>query len=65
MATDDRSIELESVTVLFVVISTIAVVLRSYVRAILLKSFGADDWLAVATMVQSLHPNLLGAVFAY
>jgi len=51
MSTDYRGDELEAVTILFLTLSVIAVGLRSYVRAIMLRSFGSDDWFALATMV--------------
>ncbi|KAL2751778.1 hypothetical protein ACRALDRAFT_213733 [Sodiomyces alcalophilus JCM 7366] len=47
---DNRGSELEGVTILFLVTSMVAVSLRSYVRAAILRSFSADDWFAVATL---------------
>lgn len=53
MATNYRGDELEAVTILFLALSVVAVGLRCHVRAIMLRSFGSDDWFAVATLVQA------------
>lgn len=39
------------VAVTFTILSWIAVSLRVYVRGVLIKSFGWDDWLMLATLV--------------
>jgi len=49
---------LQDVTAVFMALAWITVILRVYVRAWLVKSFGADDYLAVATLVSKL-PNFL------
>ncbi|KUI71181.1 hypothetical protein VM1G_06833 [Cytospora mali] len=39
-----------ALSVIFLFLSTVTVALRSYVRTILLKNFGVDDWLLVLTL---------------
>jgi hypothetical protein len=51
MAAEDRGPQVAGVAILFLTLSWIFVGLRCYVRAIMMKNFGADDWLAVATLV--------------
>ncbi|KAI5868030.1 hypothetical protein GGS23DRAFT_543727 [Durotheca rogersii] len=50
MAADDRGPELAAVTMTFLGLSVVVVALRCYVKKCLLKSFRAEDGLAVATM---------------
>ena len=50
---DNRGPQLEGITILFLITAIVAVTLRSYMRASMLRSFGSDDWLAVATLVQT------------
>lgn len=52
---DDRGPELAAVVYLFLALTWTASLMRSYVRARLTKSFGADDWLAVGALVSFLH----------
>lgn len=47
----NRGPQLAAVVALFMVLAWTAVSLRCYVRAIMIKNFGADDWLAVAALV--------------
>ncbi|KAH8598147.1 hypothetical protein B0O99DRAFT_592039 [Bisporella sp. PMI_857] len=49
--TNDRSPEFKAVLGLFLPICLIAVSLRVYCRAFLVKVFGLDDWFAVAAMI--------------
>ncbi|KAI1843773.1 hypothetical protein JX266_010032 [Neoarthrinium moseri] len=51
MNDDDRSGSVFAVAVTFMVLTWIMVPLRVYVRAIMTKSFGLDDWLLVITQV--------------
>lgn len=55
MATKDRGPEVAAVAILFLTLAWIFVTLRCYVRAAMMKSFGMDDWLAVAALVRSYH----------
>jgi hypothetical protein len=48
---EDRGPQVAAVAILFLTLSWVAVSLRCYVRTVLMKSFGADDWLAVASLV--------------
>jgi hypothetical protein len=50
--TDNRGPNLEGVADLFMATAIITVSLRSYVRAVMLRSLSFDDWLAVATLVK-------------
>lgn len=52
-AYENRGSEAAAVAILFLVLSWIAVMLRVYVRGIMTKSFGIDDYLAVVTLVSS------------
>lgn len=51
MAAEDRGPQVAAVAILFLTLSWVAVSLRCYVRTIMMKSFGADDSLAVASLV--------------
>ncbi|KAH7323157.1 hypothetical protein B0I35DRAFT_499896 [Stachybotrys elegans] len=51
MAGKSRAIEVLAVTYTFLLISTIATLLRIYCRAWVVKGFAADDWLAVAAQI--------------
>lgn len=51
MAVDDRGPQLAGVTLSFLGVSAVAVALRCYVRACMLKVFKLEDWLAIATLV--------------
>lgn len=48
---EDKGPELFGVAVAFLILSWIAVTLRVYVRVWMLKSFGLDDYLIVASQV--------------
>lgn len=50
MAGDYRGDKVAEVTILFLALSWVTVSLRVYVRAIMTKSFGIDDWLAVLSL---------------
>ncbi|KAJ4264395.1 hypothetical protein NW762_005593 [Fusarium torreyae] len=47
MAIESRGTQIAAITYTFVVISSIATLLRAYCRAWVIKAFAADDWLAV------------------
>jgi hypothetical protein len=53
MAIDDRSPEVFAVAILFFVLTWLTVGLRVYVRAILMKTWGKDDWYMVAALVRT------------
>lgn len=48
---EDRSHQILAVNILFFVLSWVAISLRVYVRAGMLKSFGMDDWAMVVTVL--------------
>jgi hypothetical protein len=51
MAAENRGPQVSGVAGGFLALSTIAIVLRCYCRAFVVKSFGLDDWSAVAAWV--------------
>jgi hypothetical protein len=51
MAGDYRGDKVAEVAILFLALTWVTVSLRVYVRAIMTKSFGVDDWLAVLSLV--------------
>ena len=51
MVAENRGPEVAATAILFLTLSWIAVSLRCYVRTIMMKSFGWDDWLSVAALV--------------
>ncbi|KAI9151378.1 hypothetical protein HJFPF1_08580 [Paramyrothecium foliicola] len=51
MAPESRALQINAVTYTFVVLSSIATLLRVYCRAWVIKAFAADDWLAVAAQI--------------
>lgn len=55
MSDDDRGSGVFAVAVTFLVLTWIMVPLRVYVRAIMTRSFGLDDWLLVITQVSGCH----------
>ncbi|KAK6069874.1 hypothetical protein SCUP234_10453 [Seiridium cupressi] len=59
MSDDDRSGHVFAVAVTFMVLTWIVVPLRVYVRAVMTKSFGLDDWLLVIT--QALFTTYLSS----
>ncbi|KAH7125843.1 hypothetical protein EDB81DRAFT_764939 [Dactylonectria macrodidyma] len=48
---DSRGPQVRAVAITFLVISTIATILRVYCRGRIIKAFAADDWLAVAAQI--------------
>jgi hypothetical protein len=55
MAENNRGPEAAAVAILFLVTSWLAVMLRVYVRGVMTKSFGMDDYLAIVTLVNTLQ----------
>jgi hypothetical protein len=53
MMAEDRGPQVAAVAILFLTLSWVAVSLRCYVRSVMMKSFGTDDWLAVASLVST------------
>jgi hypothetical protein len=53
MAVENRGPQVEGVAILFLTLSWVFVALRCYVRAVLMKGFGMDDWLAIAALVSA------------
>lgn len=53
MAAENRGPQVEGVAILFLILSWIFVAMRVYVRAVLMKGFGTDDWLAIAALVST------------
>ena len=51
MAIEDRGPELKTIGIAFLTFAYITVLLRTYVRAVLIKAFGLDDWLMVLALV--------------
>jgi len=51
MAEENRGRQAGAVAILFLALSWSAVSLRVYVRAIMTKAFGVDDYLAVLALV--------------
>lgn len=45
--------DLRGITIAFLVLSCIAVALRVYARAGILRTFGADDWTMLLTLVST------------
>ena len=56
---EDRSHQILAVNILFFVLSWVAISLRVYVRAGMLKSFGMDDWAMVVTVVSIIYIPIL------
>jgi hypothetical protein len=52
MAGRSRAPEVLGVAYTFLVLSTVATLLRIYCRAWVMKGFAADDWLAVCAQVR-------------
>lgn len=50
---ENRGPQVEGVAILFLFLTWSFVGLRCYVRAVMIKGFGMDDWLAVASLVRS------------
>ena len=50
----DRGPELLGINIFFVIAATLIVLLRCYVRAVLVKTFGVDDWVMLLATVR-LH----------
>jgi hypothetical protein len=51
MAERNRGYLAGAVAILFLALSWTAVILRVYVRAVMIKTFGIDDYLCVLTLV--------------
>lgn len=51
MAIENRGPEVEAVAIAFLILSWIAVSLRSYVKFFMIKLFRIDDWLMVLSLV--------------
>lgn len=51
MAIETRATQVNAVAYTMVIMSSIAILLRVYCRAWVIKSFGIDDWLAVIAQV--------------
>jgi hypothetical protein len=51
MATDTRGPQIAAITYVFLILSTIATLLRVYCRGRVIKAFAMDDWLAVVAQV--------------
>ncbi|TVY29039.1 hypothetical protein LHYA1_G002267 [Lachnellula hyalina] len=47
----NRGPEVEAVAILFLTLTWVFVSLRCYVRAVMIKNFGTDDWLAVLALI--------------
>jgi hypothetical protein len=52
----DRGRQVLGVAGLFLALSTLTIILRCYCRALVVKSFGLDDWFAVIAWVSLLPP---------
>ncbi|KAL9563843.1 hypothetical protein ACKAV7_012015 [Fusarium commune] len=48
MAIESRALQVAAIDYTFVVISSVATLLRVYCRAVVIKAFAVDDWLAIA-----------------
>ena len=59
-----RGPEVLGVAGLFLSLTTIAIALRCYCRALVVKSFGLDDWSALLAWVKSLQIHFLWCVQA-
>jgi hypothetical protein len=54
-----RGPQVSGVAGFFLALSTIAILMRSYCRIFVVKSFGLDDWFALFAWVRSLE-ELIG-----
>lgn len=59
MAIPNRGPELIGVNIAFLVTAIIANALRCVVRVKMVKAFGVDDWLMVASTVSDTHLTIL------
>jgi O-antigen ligase len=57
MAKDDRSGEFTGVLGFFIALCTLLVLLRCYCKVIIVKSFAADDWFSLITLVWLTRPR--------
>lgn len=57
----NRGPQVTTISITFLVLSWVTTVLRCYVRIFIVKHFGADDYLAVLTLVK-LSPVLPNAL---
>lgn len=51
MTIENRGPELAAIAIFFVTLCHIFVFMRLYARAVIMKSLGADDWLALGSLV--------------
>ncbi len=51
MAAENRAPEVTGVAALFLILSTLTILARSYCRIFVVKGFGLDDWAAVIAWV--------------
>ena len=49
---ENRGPQLLGVNLLFLILAVIATTLRCYVRLVMVRAFGLDDWLMVAATVR-------------
>jgi hypothetical protein len=56
-----KSYDMLATSCVFLALSAITVIARIYVRAYMIRSFGWDDWLMIATFV-SIHWRLASIV---
>jgi hypothetical protein len=59
MPEENRGPQVSGVAGGFLALSTIAIVLRCYCRAFVVKSFGLDDWSAIAAWVSLLSRAIM------
>lgn len=55
MAAENRAPEVTGVATLFLILSTLTILARSYCRIFVVKGFGLDDWFAVIAWVRCLN----------
>jgi hypothetical protein len=60
---EDRSQQVLAVGISFIALAWISVAIRVYVRAIMQRFFGMDDWLMVLTLVKIILSCQLAAGF--
>lgn len=65
MAIDNRGPELIGVNIAFLATAVIANALRCIVRVKMVKAFGVDDWLMVASTVSNLVMRLTTQSLTY
>lgn len=60
---ENRAPQYLGVLYFFLPLCIIAVSLRCYCRLVLVKSFGHDDWFAVAGLVDEAHPSFVAVPY--